>query len=115
MHLNNSFFRQYRIFNGTMTAILIVAIAAPLCFDIPGTFKNIIPISINPPPCFIREHTGQYCKSCGLLRSIIAVYHGEWSLSRLYHPLGIIFVFVFFFEFLFRIVNLILMSILLLI
>ena len=103
MNQGKTFFRQYRILNGTIIILLISAAIAPLCFEIPGKLKSIIPLNISPPTCLVKENTGQYCKSCGLSRSIIALYHGKWSLSHSFHPLGLFFVIILFLELLFRI------------
>jgi hypothetical protein len=98
-----------------MAVMTIIAIVGPFCFDIPGKFKSILPLHISTPPCFVRQHTGQFCKSCGLARSIIALYHGQFTLSNLYHPLGMLFVLLLLFEFIFRIFTLLFRSPLLLV
>ena len=102
MHTSDTFFKQYKIFNVIMIAITVTAVFTPLFFDIPGQFKSIMPFHLTSPPCFIKQQTGQLCRGCGLSRSIIALYHGKWALSNLYHPLGIYLVLMLLFELIFR-------------
>lgn len=44
---------------------------------------------LHGPPCMFRTLFGLPCPGCGLTRSIIALWHGEPTLSFRYHPLGI--------------------------
>lgn len=53
------------------------------------------------PPCTLRTLTGFYCPGCGGTRAVIALIHGRFIKSFLYHPIVPI-VFVFGVVFMFR-------------
>jgi hypothetical protein len=93
---------EHKIFNLLLTALLLLAILAPLTVTIPGVARSYGPISWKPPVCSIRQRTGHDCPSCGLTRSIVTLYRGEWALSRAYHPAGYLVVLFIFAELILR-------------
>lgn len=93
---------EHKIFNTVLAGLLLLAILAPLTVTIPGVAQGYGPVSWKPPVCSIRQSTGHDCPSCGLTRSIVTLYRGEWALSRAYHPAGILVVLFIFAELILR-------------
>jgi hypothetical protein len=44
---------------------------------------------LSGPPCPFRLSVGLPCPGCGLTRSLMALWHGDWLTSFRYHPLGL--------------------------
>lgn len=93
---------QYKYVNGALLLLMILAVFAPFALDIPNVNKYSSPIKVIPPSCFVKENTGKECPTCGLTRSIVAIYNGDFNLSVKFHPLGYLFVCLLFSELLFR-------------
>lgn len=93
---------QYKYVNGALLFLMILAVFAPFAIHIPDISKYSIPIKIAPPTCFVKEHTGKECPTCGLTRSIVAIYNGDFNRSFKFHPLGYLFVCLLFSELLLR-------------
>jgi len=89
---------QYKFVNWALLFLIILAIFAPFTLDIPNVNKYSSPIKIVPPACFVKEKTGKECPTCGLTRSIVAIYNGDFNLSVKFHPLGYLFVLLLFVE-----------------
>jgi Protein of unknown function (DUF2752) len=78
---------EHRVLNAVLAGVLSLAILAPLTVKLPGARPSFARFwSI--PHCAVRQRTGHPCPTCGLTRSIVALYRGKWSLSRSYHPAG---------------------------
>lgn len=95
---------EHKIFNLFLAALLLSAILAPLTVTIPGVALGYGPVTWKPPVCSIRQRTGHDCPSCGLTRSIVTLYRGDWDLSRSYHPAGCLVVLFILVELLLRLV-----------
>lgn len=67
---------QKRIF---LTSLALAAASGGLVFLI---WAARIPL----PPCVFRGLTGLYCPGCGGTRSFIALLHGQFLRSLIYHP-----------------------------
>lgn len=78
---------EYRIVNIALSILLISFLFVPFAID----KTNSLPLK-----CFVQAHTGQPCASCGLTHSILALYRGDLKRSLLYHPAGVVFVFMAF-------------------
>ncbi|MBM4285701.1 MAG: DUF2752 domain-containing protein [Deltaproteobacteria bacterium] len=88
--------REYKYLSGALGIILIVTSLAPFFMTIPGIAKNSLGFKFSPPGCLAKKMIGKECPSCGLTRSIVALYNGDWELSDSYHRGGkIIVVFIF--------------------
>ncbi len=95
---------QYRYVNGALLLLMILALIAPFTLDMPNVNKYLSPIKVVPPSCFVKKYTGKDCPTCGLTRSIVALYNGNLNLSVKYHPVGYLFVSLLFIELLLRII-----------
>ena len=54
------------------------------------------------PTCAVLQHTGKLCAGCGLTRSVLAFYRGEFALSHAWHPGGSLLVVLIFLQLLLR-------------
>ncbi|KAF0155583.1 MAG: hypothetical protein FD159_2092 [Syntrophaceae bacterium] len=93
---------QYKYVNGALLLLILLAVFAPFALHIPEVNKYLSPINVVPPSCFVKENTGKECATCGLTRSIVAVYNGDFDLSVKFHPLGYLLVCFLFGELLLR-------------
>jgi len=98
---------EYRAFNLLLGAVLIVIAVAPFLVEIPESGIGNRVVGVHPPICFVRAHTGEQCPGCGLTRSVVALYNGDWALSRSYHPAGAVVVGVLLAELCLRLVPLV--------
>jgi len=96
--------KEYKIANLLLAAVLLIFFILPFNFSIIDSNHSIFSSYIKTPTCFVKEHTGKSCPACGLTRSIVALYHGEWRLSRQFHAWGFVIVIFLLFELLLRIV-----------
>lgn len=58
------------------------------------------------PTCAVLQHTGKLCAGCGLTRSVLAFYKGEFALSHAWHPAGSLLVTLIFLQLLLRVLYL---------
>ncbi len=79
---------EYRSVNCLALLLLILVGAAPAVVEIPGLDSGWGLVRVAAPRCYVLESTGQSCKTCGLTRSVGALYRGEWSRSHGFHPAG---------------------------
>ena len=87
-----------------------MAVVTPFAFEISGDMKSCMGINLKVLNCNYEIITGRKCNACGLSRSIISLYHGNLNKSRVYHPLGIVFLIIIIIELLLRITPLIFKS-----
>jgi hypothetical protein len=80
--------RQHAIFNKMLGAVLLLFVVAPLTVDVPEVPARPRLIRWQLPECEFRKTAGHPCRSCGLTRSVVALYHGEWARSRAYNAGG---------------------------
>jgi len=95
---------QYKFVNGALLFLIILAVIAPFTLDIPNVNKYSSPVKVVPPACAVKQHTGKECPTCGLTRSIVALYNGDLDLSIKFHPRGYLFVCLLLIELLLRVV-----------
>lgn len=98
---------QYKFVNGALLFLIILATIAPFTLDIPNVNSYSCPIKLVLPICFVKQYTGKECSTCGLTRSIVALYNGDLDLSIKFHPAGYLFVCLLFIELLLRAVPII--------
>ena len=87
--------KEYRLSNAVL--IVFISLLVVLFFVTHNLrLSSALPfLKSITPQCFVKEHTGLTCKTCGLGRSIEALSHGDFAGSRRYHPYGYLF-FLFF-------------------
>jgi Protein of unknown function (DUF2752) len=82
--------KEYAIANLVILAILSLLFIMPYVFILVEKFKQI-PMSTFTPECFIKLNTGKPCSTCGLTRSIILLYKGQFEKSIFQYAYGYIF------------------------
>lgn len=96
---------QYKFVNGVLLFMILLALLTPFTINIPNiTDKNLFSTTWSPPSCFVKKLTGKPCPACGLTRSIVALYNGDFNLSLKYHQAGYIFVCLLLLEFFLRLI-----------
>jgi hypothetical protein len=96
--------KEYKFVNGALIVLFIIAVSAPFAVSIPGLFNNSFPLQWKPPDCFIKQQTGKPCPTCGLTRSVVALYNGNWNVSQHYYPKGYLIICLILFEICLRVV-----------
>lgn len=86
--------------NGGMAIIFMLIAISPFFMELTSI---TLPFGVHVD-CFYLKHTGRVCPSCGLTRSLVALYNGDIALSRTYHPRGYLFAVLLFFEILMRVI-----------
>jgi len=76
---------SHRAFNLVVAALLLTFLIAPLVV----TASDLDRLGVT---CAVRARTGQECPSCGISRSVLALYHDGLASSRELHPMGIVLV-----------------------
>ena len=103
--LTNQTTSQYKLVNGALLFLIVLAVIAPFTLDIPNVNRYSSPIKVvTPTTCFVKQYTGKECSMCGLTRSIVALYNGDLDLSIKFHPAGYLFVCLLFVELLLRVI-----------
>lgn len=67
-------------FNRALTLVLVLALCVPLSFSVDWLERQAI-------ACPLRQ-AGLPCPSCGITRSLAALYAGDLEASRAFHPAG---------------------------
>ncbi|MBI5816622.1 MAG: DUF2752 domain-containing protein [Nitrospinae bacterium] len=83
--------KEWRFANIGIACLLFIALLFPFTIVLSGNTPNTTWYS---PTCFVRQHTGMPCQTCGLTRSIVAFYRGEWDNSLRYHKSGMLIIVV---------------------
>ena len=79
--------KEYRYANCAFACLFLALAAVPL-------FANVYEASTGGarafpfPACVVLHQTGKLCAGCGLTRSVLAFYKGEFALSHAWHPAG---------------------------
>ncbi|MEY4578976.1 MAG: hypothetical protein RL701_3679 [Pseudomonadota bacterium] len=81
---------EYRVFNVVLAVVLVLILVAPLAIVFSDGSAWVTGMLV--PKCQILARTGHECEGCGLTRSVLALYQGQWQLSRQLHWGGSIFV-----------------------
>ena len=94
--------KEYRFVN--MGLIFVMSLLIVLFFVSHSTkLSSAFPfLNRLTPSCFVKEQTGVPCPTCGMSRSIVAFYQGDFLKSRNYHPYGYFFVLFFCLQFCLR-------------
>jgi len=99
--------REYSIVNVVFLILLLAMLVMPILLRLWSGGNEQYINSLLFPGCFVEQHTGHICPSCGLTRSILALYEGDFSKSRFYHPYGFLILLVFSGELILRLLPLI--------
>lgn len=90
--------KEYRKANALLLLFFAGLLLTPFFVSIPGKIQASMPVKLVPPVCSVLEYTGKLCPGCGLTRSVVALYNGDYLLSNNYHPKGYIIVILLFVE-----------------
>ena len=83
--------KEYRYANCALVCLFLALAVVPLFANMYGASTGgtrALPF----PTCAVLQHTGTLCSGCGLTRSVLAFYRGEFALSHAWHPGGSLFV-----------------------
>ena len=93
--------KEYRYANWVFACVFVVLAVVPLFANMYGpSAGGARPFPF--PACAVLQHTGKLCPGCGLARSILAFYKGEFALSHAWHPAGPLLVVLIFWQLLLR-------------
>lgn len=95
--------KEYAIANLVIFAILSLSFIIPYMFILAEKFKQI-PISTFTTKCFIKLNIGKDCPTCGLTRSIILLYKGQFEKSIFQYSYGYIFLLLLVTQFFLRLI-----------
>lgn len=93
-------FREYKFVNIVLSVLIIVALMLPFIYNLYLTEKQ--PQHLELPYCILKHHTGHDCPTCGLTRSVLELYNGNFDISQSYHPAGFLIIVFLLFELLMR-------------
>jgi hypothetical protein len=94
--------KEYRYANWALACVFVALAVVP-------QFANMYTASAGGarafpfPTCAVLQHTGKLCAGCGLTRSVLAFYKGEFALSHSWHPAGSLLVTFIFLQLLLRV------------
>ena len=83
---HRGFKEKYFLINSLFAIVLLLLLILPVFVS-----QSYFPI-LDHPKCFVKQNTGKPCPTCGITRSIEALYSGEIATSRLYHPYGLVII-----------------------
>jgi hypothetical protein len=98
--------KEYAATNRIITIIIIISLLLPFA----SIFSERLghpSFLLNTFSCFVKNRTGESCPTCGITRSIIALYEGHFQESVIQHTWGFLFVGVLFIQLCLRIVPII--------
>lgn len=84
--------REYRYVNLVITIVISVVLFLPVVVNSVTYFGHHDLDNVGIAKCFYFENTGRYCKYCGITRSMLALYRGDYQKSKEYNLKGLIFV-----------------------
>lgn len=81
--------KELKYANSILIFLGVFALLTPIFIKLPNESGKYRFLRI--PECVIKAQTGKVCTTCGLTRSIVYLYRGDWPKSEAYHPYGHIF------------------------
>lgn len=96
---------EYRYGNYALVSALFVLALVPLAANLYVASRSNA-ISLSFPTCAVLQHTGKPCAGCGLTRSVLALYKGDFALSRSLHPAGTLLLMLVFLQLALRVLYL---------
>lgn len=82
--------REYRFVNYILLLLVILFLLYPLGVTLPDLPHRFLPFQLPTLTSALQNHPELPCSSCGLTRSIVALYHGQLNTSLSYNPVGIL-------------------------
>ncbi len=79
---------EYAAVNLAILGCLCLLSLAPFAFDVSHGSVDATTFGLRVPICPVRLETGTACPSCGLTRSLVALYDGNLGASRAFHTAG---------------------------
>jgi hypothetical protein len=90
--------KEYRASNVALVVCMALVAALFFATHSPRLSSGLPFVKHVTAHCFVKEHTGLTCKTCGLGQSIAAFCEGDLAKSRDYHRYGYLFVLYFCFQ-----------------
>src|ERR1039458_1939525 len=97
--------KDLRYANCVLACVFLALAVAPLVANLAGSWRNGA-VGFHLPTCAVRQHTGTLCAGCGLTRSVLVFYKGDFALSHTWHPAGSLLVTLIFLQLLLRVLYL---------
>ena len=98
MKSNFNILDEYRFVNLLLILILVILLTVPFFIYIPNVSSGSDSFKISAPYCFVRKHTGHFCPTCGMTRSVVALYNNKRKLSISFNPNGYLLVIALVFQ-----------------
>ena len=98
--------KEYAVANRILAILIVILILLPFA----STFSERLGYQtflLNAPSCFVKNHTGKTCPTCGLTHSILSLYKGHFQESVIEHQYGYLFVAIMVIQLCLRIIPLI--------
>jgi len=83
---------EHRFVNMTLLLLFLTLLIIPFGFDYSEQSDAVYLFKYKFPRCTYKQLTGTVCPSCGLTRSVAALYRGNLQLSLFYNKAGIFLV-----------------------
>lgn len=96
--------KEYQYVNYSLLFLIVLFLLYPLGVSLPDLPHGFLPFNLPTLNSALQNYPDLPCSSCGLTRSIVALYHGKLIASLGYNPVGIIIFFLSFLELGFRII-----------
>ena len=96
-------YKEYQYVNYSLLTLIIIFILYPLGVSIPGEVTSYLPFELPTIASIISErYPNLPCSSCGLTRSVVSLYHFNFSSSLTYNKAGFLVVFLAIVQFFLR-------------
>lgn len=86
--------KEYRHVNLLLLAFIVLFLLYPLGVSLPGIATGFFQLNLPVPPSLLQRYPNLPCSSCGLTRSVVALYHGNLEASLNYNPAGLLIILV---------------------
>lgn len=80
--------REYRYVNIGILIVIFVIILLPFILNIKIYMGGKSYLNHDSVKCFYLSNMGKPCFFCGMTRSLLSLYRGDFDLSRQFHPGG---------------------------
>ncbi|MFH2108645.1 MAG: DUF2752 domain-containing protein, partial [Chrysiogenia bacterium] len=67
---------------------LFILLLIPIFIYIPKISNESNFLKLTMPTCFVKKNLGHNCPTCGITRSIVALYNNKWTMSIHFSPNG---------------------------
>ncbi|MCJ7483273.1 MAG: DUF2752 domain-containing protein [Thermodesulfovibrionales bacterium] len=83
---------EYKFVNILLIIILFILLIIPFFIYIPNISNESNFLKLTMPTCFVKKTLGHNCPTCGITRSIVALYNNKWGMSIHFNPNGFLIV-----------------------